>query len=55
MSIFTVYNMFKFYRHRSYALGLFYIFSLVNFIFRCSYFTTLFFTETSYWNVIFLC
>jgi len=53
--ILAVYNMCKFYRHRSYALGLFYIFTIVNLVIRCLYFSTLFFTETSYLSVILLC
>ena len=52
---FAISNMCKFYRHRSYALGLFYLFTILNNVVRCLYFLTCFLSETSYWNVIFMC
>lgn len=52
---FAISNMCKFYRHRSYALGLFYVFTILNNAVRCFYFLTCFLSETSYWNVIFMC
>ena len=55
LCIFAIINMVKFYRHRSYALGLFYIFTIVNLILRALYFVSCFFTETSYYNVVFMC
>ena len=45
----------KFYRHRSYALGLFYILTILNFISRIGFFITNFIDLDSYWNVVFLC
>ena len=35
---FAVFNAVKFYRHRSYALGLFYVLTISNFLFRMSFF-----------------
>ena len=52
---FACYNMIKFYRHRSYILGLFYLMAIMNMLLRIAYFISGFFVETSYWNVIFLC
>ena len=52
---FTLYNAIKFYRHRSYALGLFYILCILNFIIRMLFFVSNFFHNDSYWNVVFLC
>lgn len=52
---FAVYNMIKFYKHRSYALGIFYIFTVLNLISRCAFFSTIFFTETSYLTVVLMC
>jgi hypothetical protein len=54
-SLFACYNMVKFYRHRSYSLGLFYILTLVNLTIRALFFGSNFLTQTSYWNVVFLC
>mmetsp|Transcript_30791 Transcript_30791/g.38105 ORF Transcript_30791/g.38105 Transcript_30791/m.38105 type:complete len:153 (+) Transcript_30791:140-598(+) len=51
----AIYNAVKFYRHRSYALGLFYILCIVNFLFRMSFFIYNLFRVDSYWNVVFLC
>ena len=53
--VFAVYNMCRYYRHRSYALGLFYFATILNNVVRCFYFLTCFFSESSYWNVIFMC
>ena len=53
--IFAVYNTVKFYKHRSYALGLFYIFTVINLVIRTLYFIDSFFAETSYVNVVLLC
>ena len=47
--------MYRFYRHRSYALGLFYFATILNNVIRCCYFLTCFFSESSYWNVVFMC
>ena len=47
--------MIKYYRHRSYALGLFYIFTIVNNVVRVLYFCTCLLWETSYANVVFMC
>ena len=52
---FALFNVVKFYRHKSYALGLFYVLSIVNLILRSLYFVTCFFVEQSYFNVVFLC
>ena len=52
---FTIYNAVKFYRHRSYALGLFYVLAIVNFVVRMMYYVQNFFATDSYWNVVFLC
>lgn len=53
--VFAISNMIKYYRHKSYALGLFYIFTIVNNLARVLYFLTCFLSETSYWNVVFMC
>ena len=53
--VFAIYNMCRFYRHRSYALGLFYFATILNNVVRCLYFIACFFSESSYWNVIFMC
>ena len=55
ISVFAIYNTVKFYKHRSYALGLFYIFAVINLIIRTLYFVDSFFSETSYMNVVLLC
>lgn len=52
---FAVFNAVKFYRHRSYALGLFYVLTISNFLFRMSFFVCNFILLNSYWNVVFLC
>ena len=38
MTVFAIYNVIKFYNHRSYALGLFYILTIANLIIRTGYF-----------------
>lgn len=48
-------NMKKFYRHRSYSLGLFYCLTLINLVIRGFFFGSNFLTQSSYWNVVFLC
>ena len=53
--VFVIYNIYKFYRHRSYILGLFYLFCIMNLLLRAGYFVADFYFQTSYWNVIFLC
>ena len=55
LACFAIYIMCRFYRHKSYSIGLFYIASLINLAFRAAYFITLFFTESAYANVVFLC
>ena len=52
---FALYNTIKFYRHRSYSLGLFYVFMIVNLVIRTLYFFVGLFEENSYLNVILLC
>lgn len=47
--------MVKFYRHRSYSLGIFYILTLMNLVIRSFFFGSNFLTQSSYWNVVFLC
>ena len=49
---FAVFNAIKFYRHRSYALGLFYILTIINFFCRMCFFITNFIAHDLYWNLI---
>ena len=52
---FAIFNMVKFYQNRSYSLGVFYVFTVLNLAFRFAYFFVIMFTETSYAAVVFMC
>ena len=54
LGAFTIFNTVKFYRHRSYSLGIFYMFTILNCLLRASYFTLDFFYETKYIKAILL-
>ena len=49
--IFGVYNMIKFRRHRSYPMGVFYVLTILNLIFRGGYFALTFFPPQCFWIV----
>lgn len=55
MTVFAIYNVVKFYSHRSYALGLFYFLTILNLFIRTGYFAASFLNTENYLNVIFLC
>ena len=52
---FAVVNMTKFYKHRSYALGIFYFFTIASNLVRAIFFALNFSRKDSYWNAVFLC
>ena len=53
--VFAILNVVKFYKHKSYALGIFYFFTIASNLVRLLFFIFNFYKENSYWNAVFLC